>query len=415
MRSFNSTGGSVAETDLNPNLLDTASPPIPEAGAWLSDYDGSLGPAINLSQAVPGDPPPTTFLDKIASAATSPEATRYGGIFGDQCLREAYAADVSRVYEASVAAEEVAITAGCNQAFFAAILALAAAGDAVLLPAPWYFNHKMTLDMLGIEARPLPLTAETGFVPDVETAAELLDDRVKAIVLVTPNNPTGAVYPAEVLTAFLELAQSRGVHLIVDETYRDFIRSTGSPHQMFKSPAWRETLISLYSFSKSFAIPGHRIGAITAAAPVINQIGKVLDCIQICPARAAQMALPWAMENLGGWRQEVNETIASRALAFQAALAPHKAWTIDQIGAYFAYVRHPHEGMHASQVAALLARSCGLLALPGSYFGPGQERHLRVAFANISAAEIGQIGDRLSHFPDAARLAGSQLEDYRHG
>ncbi|WP_417711136.1 aminotransferase [Roseibium aggregatum] len=405
----------MAYSNLNQNLVDTGTPPIPEAANWLSAYDGRLGPALNLSQAVPGDPPPSEFLERIAFAARSADATRYGDIFGDEGLRTAYAAECSKVYQAPIGFEEVAITAGCNQAFFVSVMAVAAAGDAVLLPSPWYFNHKMTLDMLGIEARPLPLHAETGFVPAVADAAALLDAKVKAIVLVTPNNPTGAVYPSEVIASFLDLAQDRGIHLIVDETYRDFRIDDAAPDGLFKDPRWRETVVSLYSFSKSFAIPGHRLGAMTASEPLLKEIGKVLDCLQICPARPAQMALPWALENLSNWRLETRAEIAKRAEAFRDALASFPAWQIDQIGAYFAYVRHPYPGVKASAVAERLAKECGLLALPGSYFGPGQDRHLRLAFANVGRSTIEQIPDRLAAFPQTAFGNEFERKDYRHG
>jgi aspartate/methionine/tyrosine aminotransferase len=405
----------LATSTLNQNLLDTATPPIPEAARWLSAYDGRLGPALNLAQAVPGDPPPVSFLERIAIAAGGPEATRYGSIYGDAELRSAYAAACAKVFEAPIAQSEVAITAGCNQAFFVAILAVAAAGDAVLLPAPWYFNHKMTLDMLGIEARPLPLQADARFVPDAGEAAKLIDGKVKALVLVTPNNPTGAVYPPDVIDSFLELAHAKGIKLIIDETYRDFRPESGAPHALFKDSRWRDTVISLYSFSKSYAIPGHRLGALIAAGPVLEEIGKVLDCIQICPARAAQQALPWAMENLGGWINEVSTEITGRAEAFRAALSDCPSWQVDQIGAYFAYVRHPFNGIPATDVAEQLAKACGLLALPGSYFGPGQDRHLRLAFANVGRGEIAQIPDRLAALPANAFDTDTTWKDQRHG
>ncbi|WP_244300730.1 aminotransferase [Roseibium hamelinense] len=404
----------MTHPNLNTHLVDTATPPIPEAAGWLAGYDGRFGPAINLSQAVPGDPPPQVFLDRISSAAASAEATRYGDIFGDEALRQAYARACSSLYGAPITPEETAITAGCNQAFFVSILAVAKAGDAVLLPSPWYFNHKMTLDMLGIEARPLPLSAERGFLPDAGAARPLIDDTVKAIVLVTPNNPTGAVYPAATVAAFKEMAFENNLWLVIDETYRDFLPGS-SLHRAFTTPDWRSCVISLYSFSKSYAIPGHRVGAITAAAPVIEEIGKVLDCVQICPARAAQMALPWAMDNLTDWRQDVNATLADRLIAFQAALDLCPGWRLDQIGAYFAYVRHPFAGVSATAVAEHLAREFGLLVLPGSYFGPGQDDHLRFAFANVDAATIEKACERLALYAQTAAQTDIEARDQGHG
>ncbi|WP_299472589.1 aminotransferase [uncultured Roseibium sp.] len=402
MRARKFLNANVAISNLNPNLIDTATPPIPEAEDWLLAYDGRFGPALNLSQAVPGDPPPSEFMAKIASSAGTTEATRYGDIFGDHGLRAAYAADCSELFQASIDPAEIAITAGCNQAFFVSIMALAAAGDAIILPAPWYFNHKMTLDMLGVEARPMPLLAENSFLPDVADTAKLIDDKVKAIVLVTPNNPTGAIYPPDLITSFFELAHEQGIKLILDETYRDFLHEKAAPHGLFSDPCWQDTVISLYSFSKSYAIPGHRLGAVTASPQVLSELGKVLDCIQICPARAAQLALPWAMANLSGWRMETNAQISERAGAFRKALTPHPAWRIDQMGAYFAYVRHPFPGVSAVAVAERLASDCGLLALPGSYFGPGQEQHLRFAFANVGCHAIAQVTDRLAGFHEAS-------------
>ncbi len=85
------------------------------------------------------------------------------------------------------------------------MMALARAGDNVLLPTPWYFNHEMTLTMLGVEPRALPCDPAAGFVPDVATAEALIDARTRAIVLVTPNNPTGAVYPPQTIAAFAAL------------------------------------------------------------------------------------------------------------------------------------------------------------------------------------------------------------------
>ncbi len=415
VRASNLASVIVTIPNVNQNLIDTATPPIPEAAAWLSGYDGQHGPALNLAQAVPGDPPPAKFLEHIAAAARTDEATRYGDIFGDEILRSAYAEECSRTFCAPISPAEVAITAGCNQAFFVSVLAVAKAGAAVLLPAPWYFNHKMTLDMLGIEARALPLSAEARFVPDASQAAQLIDEKVKAIVLVTPNNPTGAIYSAEVITSFFDLARSHNIKLIIDETYRDFREAGTPPHDLFNNADWRETVISLYSFSKSYAIPGHRLGALITGAQLREQIGKALDCIQICPARAAQLSLPWAMEHLRDWRKDITAKIITRGSVFRSAMAALPHWKIDQLGAYFAYVRHPFNGVPATLVAERLAVDCGLLALPGSYFGPGQDQHLRMAFANVSQDEIAMIPDRLAVLDETELLADAERRDTHYG
>jgi aspartate/methionine/tyrosine aminotransferase len=386
----------VTMIGLNPLLVDTGTPPIPEAQAWLRDYGGGRGPAIDLSQAVPGYPAHPEMLARLGEAASTSAAAAYGPILGDEALREAYAAHAGALYGAGIRAAEVALTAGCNLAFVVAMMALARSGDAVLLPSPWYFNHQMTLRMLGIEARPLPCAPDAGFVPDPEEAARLLDARVRAIVLVTPNNPTGAVYPPATVEAFATLCRKRGIRLVVDETYRDFLADASQPpHDLFRGD-WRGHVLQLYSFSKSYCIPGHRAGAIVADDTILAEIAKALDCLQICAPRPAPLVLPWAIPALAGWRETNRMEIAARAAAFVAAFTKLPDWRIDSIGAYFAYVRHPGAGAAAARVAEALATQRGVLALPGPYFGPGQDGHLRIAFANAGIDRIGLLAERLA-------------------
>lgn len=381
----------------NPHVAAIQAPPIPAAQAWARAYDGARGALIDLSQAAPGGAPHPDLLAALAEAAGSADTARYGAILGDERLRAALAGEVAALYGGRVEAGNVAVTAGCNAAFVATALLVAAPGDAVLLPTPWYFNHEMTLSMLGIEARALPTRAEAGFVPDAADAEPLIDARVRAIVLVTPNNPTGATYPPATIAAFADLARRRGIWLVLDETYRDFLPAgTGAPHGLLAEPGWGDHVIQLYSFSKSYAVPGHRLGAMLAGEAAIEEIAKILDNVQICPARAGQAAVAWAIDALRDWRDAARAELEARAAAFAAALAPHPDWRIDQIGPYFAYVRHPHPGTPAAEVARRLAQERGVLALPGSFFGPGQETHLRIAFANVGVPALGELTARLS-------------------
>jgi len=380
---------------VNRLLVSTDVPPIPAAARWAEAYDGRLGPLINMAQAVPGTPPPLELLKRFGTHARSASSATYGPIVGNLDLREAFARDVNQLYEGDIGPPDIAITTGCNQAYFVAMMALARSGEEIILPAPWYFNHKMTLDMLGIGTKVLPCHAQSGFVPSVEEARALIGPATRAIVLVTPNNPTGATYPAETLTAFRDLAREVRIALVVDETYRDFLPNGQlRPHGLFTNPDWRDVLIHLYSFSKSYAIPGHRLGALIAGPAVIEEIAKVLDCIQICPPRGAQSALVWAVEGIRPWRSEMRAIINRRIDLFRAAIGQSPGWTISAIGAYFAYVRHPFSG--SSEAAAeRLASEVGVLALPGSFFGPDQDGHLRFAFANVDEACLALVAQRL--------------------
>ncbi|MDE3080590.1 MAG: aminotransferase class I/II-fold pyridoxal phosphate-dependent enzyme, partial [Paracoccaceae bacterium] len=204
---------------LNPRMAATFAPPVMEARRWLTGLTfPPERPLINVSQAAPMEPPPEGLRRAIAEAALHEDAAHlYGPVLGMPELRDEVARQWSAAYGGEIAADQVAITSGCNQAFCAVMATLAGAGDEVILPTPWYFNHKMWLDMAGVTTVPLP--AGAGLIPDPDRAAALITDRTRAIVLVSPNNPGGAEYPAEVLRAFYDLCARHAIELIVDETY----------------------------------------------------------------------------------------------------------------------------------------------------------------------------------------------------
>jgi aspartate/methionine/tyrosine aminotransferase len=381
-----------------PNLLISAlsPPPIPSVQAWSRDYNGSRGPLIDLSQAVPGYPTHPDMLRLLGDWAGAQEMTGYGPIEGEPDLRDAYAEHMSNVYGAAIRSDNIHITAGCNQAFMCVAIALAGAGDTVALTNPFYFNHESTLAMLGIQRAIIDCDPSTGFLPELASAERCLAAGARVIAVVTPNNPTGAIYPPDLLHKLFKLCQRHGAWLVIDETYRDFLAEDhGQPHQLLSEPGWEETLVLLYSFSKSYCIPGHRLGAVTAGPKLIDEIAKVMDNMQICAPRAAQMAVAAAIPLLADWRAANRSEIALRARAMRSVLADKKGWEIAAIGAYFAFVRHPSADLSSAEVAERLARDAGVVVIPGSYFGEGQERYLRFAFANADAPSIALLGARL--------------------
>ncbi|MCA0257733.1 MAG: aminotransferase [Proteobacteria bacterium] len=382
----------------NPLVERLAPPPIPSVHAWARAYDGSRGALIDLSQAVPGYPPHADMLKWLGEASASTASTGYGPIEGETALRAAYATHVAGLYGAGFATENIQITSGCNQAFIVAALAVAGAGESVLVTNPFYFNHETTLSMMGVKVELTPCDPENGFLPDVAALKVALHSGIRALALITPNNPTGAVYPPELVAEIFALCREKGVWLLLDETYRDFLPGDGAPHGLFSLPGWEENLIGLYSFSKSFCIPGHRLGAITAGAETIRQIAKIMDNVQICAPRAAQMALTKALPALDDWRMENRAEIARRTEALKTVLGNVEGWEIGAIGAYFAYIRHPFQGVSSEKVAEHLARQAGIVSIPGTYFGEGQDDYLRFAFANADVATIERLEERLKVF-----------------
>jgi aspartate/methionine/tyrosine aminotransferase len=384
---------------LNPAMAATFPPPVMEARRWLTGVTfPPERPLINVSQAAPVDTPPLALRQALAEAALSnPDAHLYGPVLGLPALRAEIAAQWSQVYGGSIEANQVAITQGCNQAFCAVMSTLAGAGDEVILPTPWYFNHKMWLDMQGVKTVPLPAAA--GLIPVAEDAAKLITDRTRAIVLVSPNNPGGSEYPAETLAAFHALARSRGLALIVDETYRDFDSRSGRAHDLFTDPDWPKDFIHLYSFSKTYRLTGHRVGAVVAGTDRLAEIEKFLDTVAICPSQLGQIGALWGMQNLSQWVAGERAEILARRAAMVGGFSALPDWKLLGCGAYFAYVEHPFD-LASDALCKRLVAEAGLLMLPGTMFQPAGsadgKRQIRIAFANADAKGIAEMFRRLA-------------------
>ncbi|WP_108814977.1 aminotransferase [Loktanella sp. Alg231-35] len=384
-----------------PRTANTFAPPVMEARRWLAGVDHPANrPLLNVSQAAPVDPPPAEMREAMAEIIRNDaEAHLYGPVLGLPALRAEVATQWAAAYGGAVSPDQVAITSGCNQAFAAAIATLCAEGDEVILPVPYYFNHRMWLDMSGVKT--VPLLVGDGMIPDAAEARKLITPRTRAIALVSPNNPCGVEYPAEVLSAFLTLARDHGIALIVDETYRDFDSRSGAPHPLFTEPDWDDTLIQLYSFSKAYRLTGHRVGAVIAGTARLAEVEKFLDTVTICPNQLGQRAALWGMQHLGDWlageRREILDRRAAITAYFPQLAA--KGWELLGCGAYFAYVKHPF-AMSSADLAPLLVKEASVLTLPGTMFMPddmpGGDAQLRIAFANIDRAGVATLFDRLA-------------------
>lgn len=384
----------------------TFPPPVMEARRWLTGVNFPADrPLINVSQAAPVDPPPAPLRQAMADVAlTNDEAHLYGPVLGLPELRAELAAQTAAHYAGTVHAEQVCITSGCNQAFAAAIAMLCSEGDEVILPTPWYFNHKMWLDMSGVTSVPLATGAD--LLPDPQAAAALITARTRAIALVTPNNPGGVEYPAELVQGFFDLARDKGIALILDETYRDFDSRSGPPHALFQDPDWQDTLIHLYSFSKAYRLTGHRVGAMISSAARLAEVEKFLDTVAICPAQLGQHAALWGMQNLKQWLAGERDEILARRAAITANMPKLEplGWKLLGLGGYFAYMQHPFAESSAV-LAPRLVRDAGILTLPGTMFCPESDpsgaSQLRIAFANLDADGIAVLFDRLAAVPQA--------------
>jgi aspartate/methionine/tyrosine aminotransferase len=376
----------------------TFAPPVMEAQRWIADKTFSDCQLINVSQAAPVEPPPAALIDHMAEIIYDEDTHLYGPILGLPALRSELAGQWSKSYGGEIRSNHVGITSGCNQAFSAAVAMLCGQDDEIILPTPFYFNHKMWLDMAGV--RTITLDCRGNMIPDPEDAEQLITEKTRAIVLVTPNNPCGVEYPANIVMKFYELAKEHQIALIIDETYRDFHSQAGAPHDLFHKMGWEDTLIQLYSFSKAYRLTGHRVGSVIASETRIAEIEKFLDTVSICPNQLGQKAALWGLQNLGEWlANERLEILIRRSLIEEnfPRLAA-KGWKLLGLGAYFAYLKHPFD-ISSDALARHLVNDASVLTLPGTMFvtdtDQSGEDQLRIAFANIDAHRINLLFDRL--------------------
>lgn len=385
---------------ISPQIAAVNFPPISEVRLWAAAraHNPEL-PLIDLCQAVPDYPPAAALTDYLAPLVADPLTARYTPDEGLPEVREALAARYQRNYGAQISHENICLTVGASQAFWLAIMALCQAGDEVIVQTPFYFDHDMGLAMLGIKRVYAPFDAAGGGIPSLEAIADLITPRTRAILLVTPSNPTGAVTPPELLAKLYQLAASRGIALLLDETYADFITSGSAPHQLFTDQSWGDHLIQIMSFGKTYSLTGFRAGALVAGKELIHHVLKAQDTMVVCQPRLTQLALGYAADNLEEWVQENSRMMARRHDCFLAEFSkPGNPFKLVASGSFFGWVQHPFTGLNGRQAARKLIDDAGLLTLPGEVFGPGFAGYLRLALGNINQEMIPEAVARLRSF-----------------
>jgi aspartate/methionine/tyrosine aminotransferase len=378
---------------LGPRTVRQIDSPIGTAYALLDQRAGDRE-LLDLAQAVPRYPAADPVIEHIVATARDAHGGDYVEIAGLARLREAFAAELRQAYRGQVHEDQVVITAGCNQAFCLVVSALAEPGDEVVLALPYYFNHDMWLRLNGI----VPTYLEPGpdLVPTAEAVESVITPRTRAIVLITPGNPSGATIGPAGITAFAEVARRHGIALILDETYRSF-RDTDEPaHPLFTDPDWSRTLVSLHSFSKDLAIPGYRVGAIVAAPELNREVMKLLDCVAICAPRIGQEAAWAGLVTAHEWRRARARDIADKRRWFTAAMADRPGgFELLSCGGFFGWVRHPFAGRATDDVVRELVVAHDTLVIPGTAFLPDDRGAVRVSLSNVDRAALTDFAGRL--------------------
>jgi aspartate/methionine/tyrosine aminotransferase len=366
-------------------------PPISEVKRWLAERPADGQELIDLCQAVPDYPPASALTEHLSGLLQDPLMSKYSPDEGLPEVREALCGYYRRKYGAELSPANLCLTIGASQAFWLAMVTLCRAGDEVLVQTPYYFDHPMALDILGIRGVYAPFVEAEGGLPNPATIESLITQKTRAILVVSPSNPTGAIASPETVRELFDVARRLNIALILDETYNEFIPGGIRPHDLFRDPSWGNSFVHIASFGKTFALTGYRAGLLAASEEFIYHALKAQDTMAVCQPRITQHAVKFGVENLDDWVATNREMMTRRHDLFRSEfLRPGNYFHLAASGAFFAWVRHPFSGCSGRQAAKKLLDEVAVLCLPGEVFGPGLEGYLRLAFGNIREEAIAE-------------------------
>lgn len=343
---------------------------------------------ISLGQGIVYYSPPPQAFAKLEAFLQDPMANRYQSVIGMPSLLEAFEAKVRR--ENGLLKESGATliaTGGGNMAFTNVLLALTDPDDEIILQTPYYFNHEMAVGMVG--ARAVLVETDENYQLRLDAIAEAITPRTRAIVTVSPNNPTGAVYPEEALLAVNRLCAERGIYHIHDEAY-EYFTYDGTPHV---SPGAfsgsTEHTITLFSLSKAYGFASWRIGYLVIPNSLLPAIRKIQDTVLICPPVISQYAALGALEAGEVWCREKIATIAAVRPMVKNLLEPLKEWCLipETAGAFYAFVRVESDKDPMTFVQALIQRF-GVAVIPGTTFGMDRGCYLRLSYGALQPETV---------------------------
>lgn len=369
-------------------------PVIPIIGQLIAQSPGtiSLGQGIVHYQAPAAVP---------ACLADLPDhLNRYGDVCGTPELLSQIRHKLST--ENGLTSDEregaVLVTAGSNMGFVNAILAIADLGDEIIIQSPYYFNHHMAIEMLG--CRPVLAATTADFQLDLEAIRAAITPRTRAIVTISPNNPTGAVYREDDLREVNALCARHGLFHISDEAYEYFHYASSQHFSPGRLPGAEQYTISLFSLSKAYGMAGYRIGYMHVPQRLLQPIKKAQDTNLVCPPLISQQAGLAALREGRTWcRPRVQELAQVRAMVLQELEQIGEFCQVPTpMGAFYMLLNIATQQSDMQLVEALI-RDHRVALLPGSAFGASFENGccLRLAYGALAPATVQDGIERLLH------------------
>ncbi|EKQ67553.1 aspartate/tyrosine/aromatic aminotransferase [Leptolyngbyaceae cyanobacterium JSC-12] len=366
-------------TTARPSRMDAVQTPvIPIVGEMIRQHPGT----ISLGQGVVSYGPPAEAIAQISEFLSNPENHKYQSFQGIPPLREAIAAKLKT--ENGIVIDhtrEIVVTAGSNMGFLNAVLAITNPGDEVILQVPYYFNHEMAIAIAG--CHPVLVNTDENYQLRPEAIRAAITERTRAIVTISPNNPTGAVYPEAVLREVNDICRLYRIYHIHDEAYEYFTYNNANHFSPGAIAASADHTISLFSLSKAYGFASWRIGYMVIPSHLLMPIMKIQDTNIICPAVVSQYAALGALQvGVKYCKDRLGAIAEVRQLMLTELSQISHLCSIPPTAGAFYFLLKIHSTLDAMQLIERLIREHRVAALPGSTFGI-EGCYLRVAYGAL--------------------------------
>lgn len=374
----------MSELPQSRRMLDVQTPIIPVVAELIRRHPGT----ISLGQGVVHYGPPAAAGESVGRFLADPQNHKYKAVEGIPELQAAIEQKLASENGLKLTAgQKIVVTAGGNMAFFNAVLAIADPGDEIILQTPYYFNHEMALAMLNV--RPVLVSTDRDYQLDVPAIRAAITPKTRAVVTISPNNPSGAVYRAADLRAVNELCRERGIYHISDEAYEYFTYAPAGHFSPGSIPGSSEHTLSLFSLSKAYGFASWRIGYMTIPEHLIVSIRKAQDTILICPPVISQFAACGALAAGGAfWQPKVEALAQVRELVLHELDTIRAFATIPPADGAFYFLITLDTQLTAMQVVERLVSEFGVAVIPGTTFGIEQGCTVRVAYGALDEQTV---------------------------
>ncbi len=329
-----------------------------------------------------GDPDFHTPAHIVAAAkqALDDNQHHYTGPTGLPQLRQAICDNLKAEYGLDYTAGEIIVTAGVQESIMLAMLGLVQEGDEVLITSPRFTTYDTAVHLCGGVPIPVPTFQKDDFALDVDEIEKRVTDKTRMFVMVSPNNPTGAVTPPEVIRKIAELAIKHDILVIADEIYAKLIYPGHEHLSLATLPGMKERTITLNGFSKTYAMTGWRVGYMAAPADFVEKLTEPRHTLSINTCTVSQFA---ALAALTGPQDEMEATFrdyAERRDYLMGALTEAGLSYGAPGGAFYIYTNISSTGMKAKPFCENLLRDTGVMVFPGDMFGEPDSDFIRISY-----------------------------------